>query len=206
METLTLESLRKAVAGEYTAIRRVTRLEPLGEKVFPPTYEGGEYAEEQRQVHNENGAVQTVETVLLDSVQSQANRMELALLRAYQSGRLKMPMTLVDFAGDGSDATLAEIGRITALEAPHRICDAIFRDAMYQGRPFRETGPGEKLNSAKTTAATSIFGLCPTALIFGFWDCTGPRGGFGAKAAACFGFGDYRLLDYEGRQTPGKPH
>jgi hypothetical protein len=39
METLTLESLRKAVAGEYTAIRRVTRLEPLGEKVFPPTYE-----------------------------------------------------------------------------------------------------------------------------------------------------------------------
>ena len=93
--TLTLESLKKAVAGEYTAIRRVTRMEALGEKVFPPTYEGGEYAEEQRQVRDEKGAVQTVETVLLDSVQSQANRMELALLRAYQSGRLKMPMLLV---------------------------------------------------------------------------------------------------------------
>ena len=181
METLTLESLKKAVAGEYTAIRRVTRMEPLGVKVFPPTYEGGEYAEEQRQVRNEKGAVQTVETVLLDSVQSQANRMELALLRAYQSGRLKMPMLLVDFAGDGSDVTLAEVGRITALEAPHRMCDAIFRDAMYNGQPFRATGPGEKLNSAKTTAATSVFELCPTALIFGFWDSTGPRGGLGAK-------------------------
>ena len=78
METITLESLKKAVAGEYTAIRRVTRMEALGEKVFPPTYEGGEYAEEQRQVRNEKGALQMVETVLLDSVQSQANRMELA--------------------------------------------------------------------------------------------------------------------------------
>jgi CRISPR-associated protein Csb1 len=181
METITLESLKKAVAGEYTAIRRVTRMEALGEKVFPPTYEGGEYAEEQRQVRNEKGAVQMVETVLLDSVQSQANRMELALLRAYQGGRLKMPMLVVDFAGDGSDVTLADVGRITALEAPHRMCDAIFRDAMYKGQPFRATGPGEKLNSAKTTAATSVFELCPTALIFGFWDSTGPRGGLGAK-------------------------
>jgi len=181
MEALSLGFLKNAVAGAYTAIRRVTRMEPLGEKVFPPTYEGGEYAEEQRQVRNEKGAVQTVETVLLDSVQSQANRMELALLRAYQGGRLKMPMLLVDFGGDGSDVTLAEVGRITALEAPHRMCDAIFRDAMYKGQPFRTAGPGEKLNSAKTTAATSVFELCPTALIFGFWDSTGPRGGLGAK-------------------------
>jgi CRISPR-associated protein Csb1 len=180
MATLTLESLMKAVEGEYAAIRRVTRMEPLGEKVFPPTYEGGEYAEEQRQVRGEKG-VQTVETVLLDSVQSQANRMELALLRAYDSGRLKMPMLLVDFAGDGSNATLVEVGRITALEAPHRMCDAIFRDAVHNGQPFRAAGPGERLNLARTTNATSVFELCPTALIFGFWDSTGPRGGLGAK-------------------------
>jgi CRISPR-associated protein Csb1 len=186
MEALTLDELTMAVKGDYTAIRRVTRLDALGEKVFPPTYEGGEYAEEQRQVRNEKGAVQTVETVLLDSVQSQANRLELALLRAYRGGRLKMPMLVVDFATDGSDATLAEVGPITALEAPHRMCDAIFRDATYRDapykdQPFRATGPGEKLNSAKATAATSVFELCPTALIFGFWDSAGPRGGLGAK-------------------------
>ena len=69
MEMLNLESLTRAVAGEYAAARRVTRLEPQGDKVFPPTYEGGEYAEELRQVRAADGKVLTVETVLLDSVQ-----------------------------------------------------------------------------------------------------------------------------------------
>src|SRR5437762_1057509 len=100
METLNIASLHNAVAGEYAAIRRVTRLEPQGDKIFPPTYEGGEYADEARQVRADDGTVQTVATVLLDSVQSQANRMEMALLRAYDNGRLKMPMLEVDFAGD----------------------------------------------------------------------------------------------------------
>jgi CRISPR-associated protein Csb1 len=182
MHTLDLKTLKKAVAGEHTAVRRITRMEALGEKIFPPTYEGGEYATEQRQVLNPTDkTVQTVETVLLDSVQSQANRMELALLRAYDSGRLKMPLLAVNFAGDGSDPILSEIGRLTALEAPHRMCDAIFRDALYEGQPFRTLGPGERLNAAKPANATVVFEICPTALIFGFWDSTGPRGGLGAK-------------------------
>src|SRR5215831_21390777 len=99
MEPLSLQMLQKAVAGEYAAVRRVTQMGALGEKVFPPTYEGGEYADEQRQVRDTDGAVRTVETVLLDSVQSQANRAELALLRAYDNGRLKMPLLLVEARG-----------------------------------------------------------------------------------------------------------
>ena len=181
MHTLDLKTLKKAVAGEYAAIRRVTRMEALGEKIFPPTYKGGEYATEQRQVREADGTVQTVETVLLDSVQSQANRMEMALLRAYDGGRLKMPLLAVNFAGDGKDPILAEIGRLTALEAPHRICDAIFRDSLYEGQKFREFGPGQRLNSAKPANATAVLELCPTALIFGYWDSTGPSGGLGAK-------------------------
>jgi len=181
MEMLNLETLKKAAAGEYAAIRRVTRLEPQGGKVFPPTYEGGEYAEEQRQVRAADGKVAKVDTVLLDSVQSQANRMEMALLRAYQGGRIKMPLLEVDFAGAGDDPILQEVGRITALEAPHRMCDAIFRDAMHEGRPFREAELGKKLNDAKAANATPVFELCPTALLFGFWDSAGPRGGLGAK-------------------------
>ncbi len=181
MEMLNLKSLTNAAVGEYAAIRRVTRLEPQGEKVFPPTYEGGEYAEESRQVRAEDGKVLKVETVLLDSVQSQANRLEMALLRAYEGGRIKMPLLEVKFAGPGVDPILQEIGRITALEAPHRMCDAIFRDSMHKGRPFREQELGAKLNGAKTSNATTVFELCPTALLFGFWDSTGPRGGGGAK-------------------------
>jgi CRISPR-associated protein Csb1 len=181
MEQLDIRSLKNAVAGRYAAVRRITHLEAQGDKVFPPTYEGGEYADEPRQVRDKEGKVQTVETVLLDSVQSQANRMELALLHAYDSGRLRIPMLQVDFAGDGRDSILAEIGRITALEAPHRLFDAIFRDSVDAGTPFRQTRVGAKLNGAKATNATPVFELCPTALLFGFWDSTGPRGGLGAK-------------------------
>jgi CRISPR-associated protein Csb1 len=181
METLNLALLKQAVAGEYAAIRRVTRLEPIGQKVFPPTYEGGEYATEERQIRIDDLSVKPISTVLLDSVQSQANRMELALLRAHDGGRVRIPILQVDFAGDRTDSILAEVGRLTALEAPHRMCDAIFRDSLYQGQPFRTAGPGAKLNSANSANATAVFELCPTALLFGFWDSTGPRGGLGAK-------------------------
>lgn len=132
-------------------------------------------------MRDEHDKVQTVETVLLDSVQSQANRLEQALLRAYDNSRVKLPMLQVDFAAGVDDPILKEVGRITALDAPHRMCDAIFRDSMLDGSPFREAGIGERLNSAKVANATVVFELCPTALIFGFWDSTGPRGGLGAK-------------------------
>jgi CRISPR-associated protein Csb1 len=107
--------------------------------------------------------------------------MELALLRAYDSGRIRMPLAMVDFALAGDDPILAEIGRVTALEAPHRICDAIFRDSELDGVEFRKSARGRSLDSAKTTNATPLLDLCPTALLFGFWDSTGPRGGLGAK-------------------------
>jgi CRISPR-associated protein Csb1 len=90
-------------------------------------------------------------------------------------------MLQVNFAGDGRDSILAEIGRITALEAPHRLFDAVFRDSVDNGTPFRQTEVGARLGSAKAVNATPVFELCPTALLFGFWDSTGPRGGLGAK-------------------------
>jgi CRISPR-associated protein Csb1 len=101
------------------------------------------YADEPRVVRGEGDKIQTVETVLLDSVQSQANRLEQALLHAYDNGRVKLPMLQVDFAAGTEDPILKEVGRITALDAPHRMCDAIFRDSILDGRPFREAGIGE---------------------------------------------------------------
>ncbi|HZU29015.1 MAG TPA: type I-U CRISPR-associated RAMP protein Csb1/Cas7u [Bryobacteraceae bacterium] len=181
MKALTLERLQKAITGEYSAIRRVTRLSPAGDpKIFPPTYEGGTYAEERRKVVNENGQLVELSTILLDSVQSAANRMEQALLRAYDRGDIRFPLVQIDFAAGESDAILSDIGRITALDVPHRITDALFRDSEFDGKPFR-TSKGSSLDQARTTNATPVFELCPTALIFGFWDSTGPRGGLGAK-------------------------
>lgn len=173
---LSLEDIQRAIAGDTAAIRIVTRLEPgggPGDKVFPPTYAGGRYAMERRRLDGED-----VDTVLLDSVQSQANRMELALRAAHERGDAQFPLIVADFSDE-----FPHIGRITALDAPHRIADAIFRESRLNGMSFRESNEGKAFANARAANATSLFELCPTALVFGVWDSTGPRGGLGAKFA-----------------------
>lgn len=116
---LTLEVLKQAVSGSAAAFRCVTEYQPAGgpgDKVFPPTYEGGKYATEQRRLPD---CAEPVDCVLLDSVQSQANRMELALLDAWERDRIKLPVIVVDFAGNDMPKVL----RITSLEAPHRVAE-----------------------------------------------------------------------------------
>lgn len=171
------DTLHKAVSGTAAAIRSRTRLQPAGgegDKVFPPTYAGAIYAKEVRQI---NGA--KVPCVLLDSVQAQANRLEEALQRALDSGALKdIPVLNVDFTGLG---LLDEVGRVSSLEAPHRIADAILRDSLHGGQPFRKSDLGKSLDQASLQNATPLYKLCPTALVFGLWDSTGPKGGLGAK-------------------------
>lgn len=165
-----LETVRTA-----TALRLRRRLQPAGgagDKVFPPTYEGGKYALETRVIDGER-----VPCVLLDSVQSQANRMELALLRAHREGKIRIPVISVDFGHAGVEG----VGVITSLEAPHRIADAILRDSLYEGIKFRESPYGKILENASPANATQLFAICPTALLFGVWDSTGPLGGLGAK-------------------------
>lgn len=176
MTTLTLDVLKSAVLSG-AAIRRITELQPAGgsgDKVFPPTYEGGKYATEKRRINDV-----LVDCVLLDSVQSQANRMELALQQAWESGSLPLPVIVVDF----QNSLVPEVGRITSLQAPHRIADAILRDSTLSGVRFRESSAGKHLIDVSNRNATALFELCPTALIFGMWDSTGPRGGSGAKFA-----------------------
>ena len=173
---LDLAGLQCAVRNG-AAIRRIARLQPAGgisDKVFPPTYEGGTYAYEGRVVDGTR-----VPCVLLDSVQSQANRMEACLLEAHRAGRIAIPVVTVDFGKAG----LPEVGPITSLDAPHRLADAILRDSTYQGKSFRDSDYGRLLNTATVANATGLFGVCPTALLFGLWDSAGPRGGSGTKFA-----------------------
>lgn len=171
------DRLEQAVGGTATAFRCVTRYEPAGgagDKVFPATYEGGQYAMEKRRLPGEEDLVPCV---LLDSVQSQANRMELALLEAWRRERIRLPVVTVDFAESGLERSL----RITSLEAPHRLADALLRDSLLDGEPFRRSAVGRRLDTVDARDATALFELCPTALVFGLWDSTGPRGGLGAK-------------------------
>ena len=177
--TLTLETLTQAVKTA-AAFRCRTTLQPAGgtgDKVFPPTYAGGAYATELRRLP---GRDEPVECVLLDSVQSQANRMEEALQQAIDEGKFKIPIIEVDF----SEADLlAPIGKVTSLQAPHRIADAILRDSLHEGQPFRKSEEGRRIDAVSVANATPLYDLCPTALLFGMWDSTGPKGGQGAKFA-----------------------
>lgn len=166
------------------AFRSRTRLQPAGgdgDKVFPPTYLGAKYATEERLVPGGKGEAQRVPSVVLDSVQSQANRLEEALQSAVDAGRIKrLPVIEVDF----SDIELINpVGKVTSLQAPHRIADAILRDSEHDGVPFRKSEIGKRIDGVSNQNATPLFELCPTALVFGVWDSTGPKGGLGAKFA-----------------------
>lgn len=164
MTTLNLKDLEAAIAGNAAAMRQRVRMIPAegpGGKVFPPTHVGGIYAWEQRRLPDDK----IVNTVLLDSVQSQANRMEQALLQAYQAGKLKLPMIQVDFR-----ESLPDVGTITTLDAPHRIADAIFRESKLGDARFRDSEVGQAFISSTTRNATGLFRYCPHSLIFGVWD------------------------------------
>lgn len=175
--TIDLQTLRDVVGGTAAAFRCITDHQPAGgsgDKVFPPTYEGGKYATEDR-IDPATGEVR--QCVLLDSVQSQANRMELALLEAHRAGKVELPLLVARFDQDELPKKFA----VTSLEAPHRVADALFRDSLLSGVIFRKSVKGAILDTAEVRNAAGLFGLCPTALIFGLWDSTGPRGGLGAK-------------------------
>ena len=192
--SMTLDRLQ-AACREDAAIRYVARLQPAGgegEKVFPPTYEGGEYALESRVVDGRR-----VPCVLLDSVQSQANRMESALLDAHRAKRLKLPLITVDFVKAG----VPEVGVVTSLDAPHRMADAILRDSTLNGVSFRKSPIGKVLDTASLANAAELFGVCPTALIFGLWDSAGPRGGLGTKFARAI-VGEVVAFDIEVGKRP----
>ncbi len=184
MNQITFDNLYKAVAGEAVALRSLTSMQPaggMGEKIFPPTYApvGGDtrhkYAVEERQIGEEN---KTSTTVLLDSVASQANRAELALLEGWERGELTFPVPYVDFSND-EGAT--DYDKLTVLEAPHRIADAIFRDSLLDGTLFRLSEIGQAITNATPRNATDLFRYSPTSLLFGQWDSTGPLGGLGSK-------------------------
>ena len=172
-----LQTLQSAVAGTAAAFRCVTDYQPAGgpgDKVFPPTYAGGKYATEER-IDPETGEIR--QCVLLDSVQSQANRMELALLEAHRAGTVQLPLLVTRF----DQEQLPKKFSVSSLEAPHRAADALFRDSLLNGTIFRKSEKGRILDTADVRNATGLFGLCPTALVFGLWDSTGPRGGLGCK-------------------------
>src|SRR5437762_8984611 len=139
--TLTFDTLMAAVAGSAAAFRLTLKLEAVSPKVFPPTYEGGKYATDDRVIGG-----QKLPCVLLDSVPSQANRMELALQDAWMGSEIELPVVSSDFSAVENPG----VPKVTSLQAPHRIVDAILRDSMLangkKASKFRESEIGKELD------------------------------------------------------------
>jgi CRISPR-associated protein Csb1 len=133
----------------------------------------GQYATEGER-KNAQGEVEAAESVLLDSVQSQANRMELALLNAINSGRLRLPIIRVKVEFSEGDEKYA-YPNINSYTVPHRVSDAIIRDSVVIdgkeiGKHFWESTDGKEITEASIHNARAFFKYCPTALLFGTWD------------------------------------
>jgi len=194
-----LSDLRQAVAGNAAGFRSRVRLQPAGgegDKVFPPTYSEATYAKEKRRVP---GHADPVECVLLDSVQSQANRIEEALQDAVDEGRIQIPVVEVDFSdvpvvdpGAEAEGLYEPIGRVTSLEAPHRVADAILRDSELDGVPFRNTPLGKKNWNGESSKRDSTVRNLPNSVASGHLGFHRAKGWTGNKISASDGIRNYR--------------
>jgi CRISPR-associated protein Csb1 len=153
LEVLMLKKIEEAVAKKIPALRARTRFQPMGgpgDVLYPPTYVAGGDPRHDRIIDG-----QTVGCVLLDSVASQANRMEEALV-PYAIPRLEM--TVGDY-------------HVTSLTAPHRFTDVILRSCdgypsdVLLDRDLRE-----------------IFGYSPNSLLWGCWH-SNRKGSAGVRIA-----------------------
>lgn len=183
-KTLSLAALSAAVSGGAAALRSITVLQPIegeGGKVFPATYAGGKYAIEKRRLKGDGGSEREVECVLLNSVQSEANHAELALLEAIRRGQVSLPLIEVDFS-EANSQFKKDLPSLTSLEVPHRLADAILRDSvLLDGTRFSKSEYAIRWSRANLWNATPIYELCPTALVLGMWGSPDKPGGLGAK-------------------------
>ena len=188
---LTHEVLREAVAGGANYLRIKTRLQPAdgpGGKVYPPTYAGpeGSARDKEARYHIEerrrDGEV--IAAAVLDSVPSQANRAEEALLQASEDGLIEIPIVEADFSGSNGEGACYDgirPGKLTALEASHRVADATFRECKLDGEWFRESAVGRAIFSSSERDAADVYRYCPTVLVFGAWDSMGGDASRGYK-------------------------
>jgi CRISPR-associated protein Csb1 len=159
MKEITLELLAKAISQNDSALRLRLKLEPVGgagDKVFPPTYEGSSYAVEERLADG-----RPVKAVLLNSVQSEAARLEQALKRALERADVYFPTIRLELDGHPS---------LTELDLPHRVFDGYLVNSKLDKEAFWDSSAGKEIHSYRQPEATGLFRHSPATLLFGGWD------------------------------------
>lgn len=125
--------------------------------VFPPTYAKPERKKEEDWLgYNVDELSDGTKVCLIDSVGSQANRMEPVFMRGRYSS-LVPQVTIEVHTRDG-------VRKINLLEAGHRAADAVVRFSDLADA-FREA-----FLAYREGDATPMAKLAPTSLVFGAWD------------------------------------
>lgn len=171
---LSYEELRDAIAGkdnQRAVIQITSRHQPVGGEgatVAPPTFAGIGYLRDTR--YRSDG--EACEVVHIDTVQSQSNCAEKAMLAASQHDRcqIAIPLFALSFApGDGRDERV-----LTSLEFPHRYADAYFRDSLAVNdddstESFQQSEVGKAMLRATQRDATALLVHSPDSLVYGSW-------------------------------------
>ncbi|MDK2125920.1 type I-G CRISPR-associated RAMP protein Csb1/Cas7g [Parachitinimonas caeni] len=165
-----LQQLESAVQTA-SVIRLELPLLPLSGDglVFPPTYDKGEIVLRRGFVRALNadgteGPAGERQIVSLSSVQSEANRAEMAIQAASRRGEIVYP------ALDLHIETASGCEQYSVLELSHRLYDAAWRSALVDGLPFPATPVGQSLQDARPERATALFTHAPLMLLLGGWD------------------------------------
>jgi len=173
MRTLDLDLLLSATsAAGPSCLSSTTRLRPAGglhTAVAPAKYLQGTgssaksvYVYERRFLDGESR-----HTVLIDSKQSQLNRLEAELDRARTDGDAllsRLPHVQVTY-GDGIDAQT-----FTDLVLPHRVFDAHVRAGTVDGVPTTQTDAYRAVRNASPANARALLDVSPITLVLGGWD------------------------------------
>jgi CRISPR-associated protein Csb1 len=169
MPTFTYPQLRSACSpAGPSALTSVTELAPAGGPhagVAPARYVDGNtptFAYESRFVDG-----RAVTTVILDSKQSQGNRIEAALFQDIRNEHPilgRVPRMQVSYLG----------GEVlyTDLELPHRAFDGHIRAGTVGGESVTANPSYRAARDASPAKARALLELSPGSLVFGSWDST----------------------------------
>jgi CRISPR-associated protein Csb1 len=151
------------------ALRSVVKLEPIdgkGGRIFPPTYPAGEGASDKKARHAIEDLPGGQRRVLIDSIASQANRQEAALVAARAAKLIDFSDVYVDLSG--TEAALDQ-KLLSATEMPHRLSDAILRDSEIDGVSFGKSTLGKRILAATLADLSAILETSPTTVVYGCW-------------------------------------
>lgn len=168
---LTLDGLVEAVSpGGPSCLTSVTNLAPAAgphASIAPAKFalrnsDQGTFAYERRYFDG-----QAQDAVVVDSKQSQLNRVEQALREAIDDGHpalSRLPRLVVSYKrGDG-------VAEFTDLDLPHRAFDGHIRAGSVDGTPVTQLPAYRAMRDAQPGNARALLDASPTSLVFGSWD------------------------------------